>query len=48
MYLELELIEVSLITVTGNNIIFVTYYSKFHRLSLSLIAVNETPLMGRP
>ena len=34
----------SLIAV--NNIIVVTYCSKFHRLSLSLIAVNETPLMG--
>jgi hypothetical protein len=37
---------VSLITV--NNIIVVTYCSKCHRLSLSLIAVNETTLMGRP
>ena len=32
-------IKVSLIAV--NNIIVVTYYSKCHRLSLSLIAVNE-------
>ena len=36
----------SLIAV--NNIIVVTYWSKFHRLSLSLIAVNETPVMGWP
>jgi hypothetical protein len=37
-------IKVSLIAV--NNIIVVTYCSKCNRLSLSLIAVNETPLMG--
>jgi hypothetical protein len=38
---------VSLIAV--NNIIVVAYQcSKCHQLSLSLIAVNETPLMGEP
>ena len=36
----------SLITV--KNIIVVTYYSKSHRLSLSLIVVNATPLMTQP
>ncbi len=36
----------SLITV--NNIIVVTYCSKCHRLSLSLIAVNGITLVGRP
>ncbi len=29
-----------------NNIIVVTYCSKCHRLSLSLIAINEIMLMG--
>jgi hypothetical protein len=38
--------KVSLIAV--NNIIVVTYCSKCNRLSLSLIPVNETPIMGRP
>ena len=42
MDLEIE----SLITV--NNIIVVTYCSKCHRLSLSLITVNETPVMDEP
>jgi hypothetical protein len=36
-------IKVSLIKV--NNIIVVTYYRKWYRLSLSLIVVKETPLM---
>ena len=36
----------SLITV--DNIIVVTYNSKCHRLSLSLIVVNETPVMVKP
>ncbi len=36
--------KVSLIAV--NNIIVVTYYSKCHRLSLSLIAVNGITLIG--
>ena len=31
-----------------NIIIIVTYFSKWNRLSLSLIAVNETPLMSEP
>ena len=38
--------EVSLIEV--NNIIVVTYCSECHRLSLSLLAVNEITLIGRP
>jgi len=46
MDLDLKSIEVSLITV--NNIIVVTYCSKCHRLSLSLIAANETPLIEEP
>jgi hypothetical protein len=37
---------VSLIVV--NNIIVVTYWSKCHRLSLSLIAVNGITLMDKP
>jgi hypothetical protein len=37
---------VSLMTV--NNIIVVTFCSKCHRLSLQLIAVNETPLITEP
>jgi hypothetical protein len=41
------LIKVSLIVV--NNKIVVTYQcSKCHRLSLSVITVNENPLMGEP
>ena len=36
----------SLITV--NNIMVVTYYSKCHQLSLSLIAVNGITLMDKP
>jgi hypothetical protein len=39
-------IKVSLIAV--KNIIVVTYCSKRHRISLSLIAVNETPLITQP
>jgi hypothetical protein len=42
----LQSIILSLIAV--NNIIVVTYYSKWHRLSLSLIAVNETPAIAEP
>ena len=41
-----ESIKVSLIAV--NNIIVVTYFSKCHRLSLSLIAVNGITLMDKP
>ena len=39
-------IKVSLIPV--KNIIVVTYCSKSHQLSLSLIAVNEIPLITQP
>ena len=46
MFLELknQSIKVSLIAV--NHIIVVTYYSKCHQLSLSLIAVNGITLIG--
>jgi hypothetical protein len=34
--------------ITVNNIIVVSYCSRCHRLQLSLIAVNEAPLMVKP
>ena len=40
-YLEMSLTAV-------NKIIVVTYCSRWNQLSLSLVAVNETPLMARP